>query len=213
MTEIKLTGELLVDGLPIACGECGTTLNLTATVSRIPIASWPAWINCPTGHGSESPVLTNGMVAAINVAAGVRLKATDDQAFRTEVDGHLVEGELCPDWCIDDFRRGAQVLWRRGLKPQLRRKWRGAKRTATGKVREAGHATAEALVYTPFAAAAGAAWNARIGIADPSPAPVPRANRCPSCKGKGVHRLDTRFHDSPDVDCALCSGTGRADAI
>lgn len=208
-----MTGELLVDGLPIACGECGTTLNLTAAVSRIPISSWPAWINCPDGHGGESQIVTNGMVDAINVAAGVRLKATDDQTFRTEVDGYLVEGELYPDWCIDDFRQGAEFLWRRGIKPQLRRKWRGAKKAAKGKAREAGHAAAEVLVYTPFAAAVGTAWNARTGIADPTAAPVDKAKRCPSCKGKGVHRLDTRFHDSPDVDCALCSGTGRADAI
>lgn len=194
---LQLTGELLVDGAPVACPECGDTQDLTATSTRIPVPAWPAQVNCRAGHLFEPMTVTNALITAVLGARTGRTRATDEDTFRTEVDGRLVEGTLYPVLLVDDLRQAARLLYRRGLKPQIRREVRTAKRNvrtaAKGVVREIG----DALPSTP----------------DKPRPPQERTPRCPYCKGKGAHRLNTRIHNSPTVPCSLCSGTGDATEI
>ncbi|MFD4764529.1 hypothetical protein ACFWOJ_38740 [Streptomyces sp. NPDC058439] len=191
---IQMTGELLVDGVPVACEECGDTQDLTATSTRIPVPAWPAQLTCRAGHLSELMTVTNETITAILGSHTGRTRAADCDTFRTEVDGRLVEGELYPVLTLDDLRQTVRVLYRRGLKPQIRREVRAAKRSvrtaAKGAVREVADAIPSRTV------------------------PVQeRAPRCPYCKGKGKHRLNSKIHDSPTVPCSLCAGTGDATEI
>lgn len=206
MTEIQLRGPLLIDGTPAACPTCGAVDGLTFTVSRIPIATWPAWVTCPAGHGEDSDHATNAMVAAALQARTGRTVATDVDTFRAVLDdGRVIEGELAFEWVMDDLRQGAKAIYRRAYRPWAKRQLRKGRRAAGAAVKQAAGTVAETAIYTPFAAGLGTAWNARTGIADPA-----KANPCRTCKGKGAFRLDTRFHDSPTVPCSMCAGTGNA---
>lgn len=191
---IQMSGELLIDGQPVACPECGDAQDLTATTTRIPVPTWPARVNCRAGHLFEPMTVTNQVIAAILGSHTGRRRAQDDDTFNTTVDGHRVEGELHPVLCIDDLRQAARVLYRRGLKPQIRREIRTAKRTVRRAAKDAVREVADAMP------------SRTVPIQE-------RAPRCPYCKGKGEHRLNTRVHDSATVPCSLCSGTGEATEI
>ncbi|WP_424921093.1 hypothetical protein [Streptomyces sp. wa13] len=201
-TEIQMTGELLIDGAPVACPECGDTQDLTATSTRLPVPAWPAQVHCRAGHLFEPMTVTNGLITAVLASRTGRTRAADDDTFCTEVDGRLVEGTLYPVLMVDDIRQAARLLYRRGVKPQARREIRSAKRQIRGAVRE----ITEAASLTPDQPDAEQEPTA-------ARAPKKRAPRCPYCKGKGVHRLKTRIHDTTTVPCSLCSGTGDATEI
>lgn len=212
--DLKLTGDLLVDGQVIVCRHCddGLSLQLYKRGSR---ETWPAWLTClHCGRGEDHPVITNGLVdAAVSSRTG-REKAVDRDTFAAEWRGITITGECIPEFVLDDAVVVAQELAKVGksevrqrknqAKKQARSWWRGQKKAAQN---AAGQVTG-----TVKAAALTAAWDLQTGGAGPVKKPARRC-RVKGCR-KGWLTIQTRLHSTTGktqetkVPCAVCRRAG-----
>jgi len=207
MTELELTGPLLLDGAPVLCG-CGSGGSLTlATIG--PRETWPARLGCLSCGGAEDhPVITNGLVRAAAEACTGRRKATDRDTFTAQWRDHVLEGECVPTFVLDDAAtlvREVTKASRRELRQHSRRWWRGTKRQARGHARQ--------LLGGAKAAALTAAWDAQTGGAGPAPKPPARRCRVRGCRG-GWLTITTRIHgasgrtEQVKTPCSVCHRAG-----
>ncbi|MFJ9772680.1 hypothetical protein ACIRVF_15780 [Kitasatospora sp. NPDC101157] len=210
-TELRFSGPLLLDGLPLTCPTCAADTNLTLATGRLPFPALEAWANCPTGHGWDEEKVSNRFLWAMYQARTTRMKADDIATTSGVFDGVVYFGELVPEWCPDDIRVAADQAWRKLVKPAAKRRLRLGRRAAKVATRVAGEAVWDGVKKAtgPVTAAAFVAdWQARTGTADPTP--ITTVRKCPSCKGKGQLTLKSNIHGLT-VPCSLCSGTGERD--
>lgn len=209
--DLRLRG-LVVDGVPVACPKCGSTVGLTVD-RRGPRETWPAWLGCEhCGHGEDHPTITNGLVAAAVEACGGPA-GPEPVPFTAEWRGIAVGGEQAPEFGIADLATAAQE-WAKVGRSEARKRWGKAKRRARGRLlgirRKAGDQAGQ-LLGGAKAAALSAAWDWQTGGAGPA-RPAKRRCRVKGCRGGWV-TMRSRIHSTTGraqdikVPCAVC---GRA---
>jgi hypothetical protein len=205
-------GTTLLNGKPLMCENCDSTHSLQL-YKRGWRETWPAFLSCLVcGKGADRDDITNGLLDAAKTAATGRQKASDRSTFRVEWRGTVLEGELIPEFVLDDAIQGGKALagelraqakeMKAEAKSQARSWWGGQKKAARAAARQkAGGMKAAAL---------GAAWQMQTGGAGPQE--KPRARRCPvkGCR-KGTITLTTRVHGAKPgrssktrVPCGVC---------
>lgn len=198
--------QMTINGHPYQCPDCASeafTLDGTGFIDALPVRG-----NCWLAHSWEEPLITLGDLKLIDQVRTGRERAEDDDVFEIVIGGALLAGILHPELTADDLKRAARdVLWRRVLKPGLRKQKRRAVRAVTKPVKNAARTGA---AYAK-AAALETAWGWQAGgtLPDPDHKPEP-VNACPFCTG-GFIQLDTHLHDTTSVRCTVCSGTGEID--
>ncbi|MBD9721954.1 zinc finger-like domain-containing protein [Streptomyces caniscabiei] len=199
--------QMTVDGHPYTCPECASeafTLDGAGWIDAVPV-----WGNCWQAHSWEEPLITLGDLKQIKAASTGRERAEDVDTFQIVIGGARLAGVLHPEVTVDDIKRAVRdVYWGRLLKPALRRRKNKAIRAVTRPVKRG----ARNAVASAKAAAIGAAWDLQAGghETDPDYTPEP-INPCPACNGRGRFNIDTHLHNTTNVRCAVCSGTGEID--
>jgi hypothetical protein len=204
--------QLTTNGVPYGCPECGSRALM---LDQGPFDGMPADLNCCfCPHYWTDGMITGTTVVMIAGSRSGRRKARDEDTFTVTVDGVRFEGTLQPELITDDLKVGGRTLWRRGIKPSLRRRKKAAVRTVArpGKnaVEKVGDAARD-VVATTKTAALTAAWDAQAGGHTPDldhrPEPViPCGAGCTD----GWFPLDSRIHGIDKVRCIACRGTGEA---
>jgi hypothetical protein len=200
--ELKIV-EMTLDELPYACPECGTG-SFTLDGRGLFDALASVWGTCTNSHSWEEQLITIEDLAAINAARTGRQHAEDDDTFEIIIGGAVLAGTLHPELTVDEIKRAVRdVYWKRIIKPALRRRKNAAARAMKRPVKNG--------VAAAKAAAIGAAWDLQAGGHDLDPNYTPEPiNRCPFCKD-GYIDLDTHLHDTTEVPCSVCHGTGEID--
>jgi hypothetical protein len=195
--------SMTLNGTPAGCPQCATrAVHFTASG---PVAGWPARGWCTVcSHNWEDDVVTVEAVRLIATTSTGREKATDRDLFDVQLAGRRLAGELVPEATVDDVRQ----VWKRGLKPLLKREVRKAKRKAKTRTKKAVVGGVKKVVAVPTAAALTADWTTRAGGFED----IEIDNPCPAGCDRGYFELDTAIHDGPRVKCSLCDGTGECDA-
>ncbi len=214
-TDLKLRGMLLVDGEPVVCSGCGSGFSLTLD-KRGPRETWPAWLSCEgCGHGDDHPVITNGLVEPAIAACPNRRNAKERELFTAEWRDHTIEGERAPEWTPADLIDAAQE-WPKVGRRQARRRWRGARRKAAGRllgVERKAREQVDQMAGGAKSAALSAAWDWQTGGAGPAPKPRGRRCRTKGCRG-GWITITTRIHGDSGkaeeirVPCSTCHRAG-----
>lgn len=201
--------EMTIDGHPFTCPECESR-SFTLDSGR-----WdqmPAAANCDYGHYWTEPLITGTTLIMILGSRSGRTKAAHRDTFAVTVGGARLEGTLQPEIVYDDIRQGVKALWRRGLKPDLRRKKRAAVRTVTAPGKKAIRTTKTQIrdmVATGKSAAIAAAWTAQAGSGEPDPDHKPEPiNPCGAGCDNGYFDIDTNLGGATRVRCSVCYGTG-----
>jgi hypothetical protein len=206
MTELELTGPLLLDGAPVLC-RCGSGGSLTlATVG--PRETWPARLGCRScGAAEDHPLITNGLVTAAAETSSGRRKATDRDVFAAAWREHFLEGECAATFVLDDAVTALREVTKAGkreVRKRTRRWWRITRRTTGHRARQ--------LLGGAQAAALTAAWDLQTGGAGPARQPARRC-RVKGCRG-GWLTISTRVHGSSGrteqvkTPCAACHRAG-----
>ncbi|MEV0580905.1 hypothetical protein [Streptomyces sp. NPDC050392] len=192
------------NGEPAGCPEC-LAAPVQFTVAQF-VDGWPSRGWCPSCyHSWDDLLITNAVVRQIAAESTGRQRAADDDTFAVAAPGQYLEGERYPEVTVDDLHQITRFLWRRGLKPDLRRRKNAAKRSAKTAVKGAVGKAASA----PLAAALRVGWQAQAGGWEEDPdGPDPSVFACPAGCDKGWFDLDTHLHELPRVMCSVCKGTG-----
>ncbi|MFJ9037965.1 hypothetical protein ACIRF8_15400 [Streptomyces sp. NPDC102406] len=205
--------EMTVDGAPVQCPECDAP-GFTLDGGRF--ETEPAHANCDYSHHWTDPQITGATLVMILGSRTGRTKARHNDTFDVTYDGTHLAGTLHPEIVYDDVRQGAKAFWKRGLKPQLRRRRRALVRAATKPGKQVAkkaarkvRGAAEDAAASVKTAAVTAAWDMQAGGHEANPGYTPEpATPCGAGCTKGYFPLDSRIHGMPQVVCTACRGTG-----
>lgn len=212
--DLQFVGVALVDGRPLACTGCGNTFSLEVHKHLGVFETAPAWVACLScSRGEDSTVITNGLVDAALAARTGRAKAADRDTFTAEWRGTTLEGELHPQFVLDDAVELAKVVkqqttrdakrWGRAKKREAKTRLKAVVGAVTGPAKEKAAGVKVAALT--------AAWTLQTGGAGAPPTSKPRRQRCTvkGCRG-GMLTITTRLHSTTGktqkakVPCAVC---------
>jgi hypothetical protein len=211
--DLRLNGLAYVDGKELVCPNCDSGFSLEIRKQGFREV-WPALVSCLScGKGTDSAVVTNGLVDAVLAARTGRQKAEDRDTFTAEWRGTVMTGELHPELVLDDVRVAAKALSGQ-VRKDSRRWWGGKKKAGKARVKataDAAKGKAKDAAATAKASALAAAWTLQTAGAGPAAAPKPKRRRCTvkGCRG-GMVTLSTRLHSptgktrAVKIPCGVC---------